>query len=160
MGKKLWYLIELIVRFLLSILFRVIHKDLLEETTQAFLQFVKFGLIGVTNTLVSYVLYAFAMLSFELLHWQIRFDYVIANGFAFVLSVFWSWFWNSRLVFKAEDGERRIWWKTLLRAYVAYAFTGLFLNNVISWLWIDIMHAPKLLAPAPHLSASSNVKAS
>ena len=46
----LWNIIEKISIFCLSILFKIIHKDLTEEAKDGFLQFVKFGLVGVTNT--------------------------------------------------------------------------------------------------------------
>lgn len=150
-GESLWNLVEHLVRFFLTLFYRLLHRELTEEAFNNFIQFVKFGLIGVTNTLVSYLIYVASLFVFDLIGWQAKWDYVAANVIAFLLSVIWSWFWNSRLVFTAQEGERRCWWKTLLRTYVAYAFTGLFLANVLSFLWIELVHAPKVLAPILNL---------
>ena len=30
-------------------------------------------------------------------------------------------------------------WKVLLKTYAAYAFTGLLLNNLLLWLWVDVI---------------------
>jgi hypothetical protein len=32
-----------------------------------------------------------------------------------------------------------VWWQVLLKTYCAYAFTGLVLNNILLWLWIDVV---------------------
>uniref|UniRef100_UPI003078E713 GtrA family protein n=1 Tax=Jutongia sp. TaxID=2944204 RepID=UPI003078E713 len=65
-------------------------------------QFIKFGIVGVTNTLVSYVINVAVL--FVLGRAQIfqRWDYVIANTVAFILSVLWSFYWNNKLVFDME----------------------------------------------------------
>ena len=62
------------------------------------------------------------------------------------MSVLWSFFWNNRYVFKEQEGEKRVWWKTLIKTYLAYAFTGLGLSNLISWLCIDMWGINKYIA--------------
>ena len=157
-GKKVWEtvwgLAERLVRFFLNLFFRLLHREPSEEIINGFLQFVKFGLIGVSNTVVSYLIYALSLLLFSCAGWTFRWDYVVANMIAFALSVLWSYYWNSRLVFTVEEGEERCWWKTLLRTYAAYAFTGLILSNVLSFVWVELVHAPKMIAPILNLVIS------
>lgn len=57
------------------------------------------------------------------------YDYLIATGIGFVLSVLWSFFWNNKFVFTVGEGEKRSVLKALLKTYVSYSFTGLFLNS-------------------------------
>ncbi len=82
-------------------------------------------------------------------------DIYVANCVAFFLSVLWSFFWNNRYVFKeSEDKEKRVWWKTLIRTYLAYAFTGLVLSNVISYLCVKVLGINKYIAPIINLVIS------
>ena len=149
--QKLWSIIEAIVRFFLLEVFRL---KLSEEQVLAFLQFVKFGIVGVSNTLISFLIYAVSLGLFQKLGWFGRLDYQVANLTAFILSVLWSYFWNSRLVFKKEEGQERSTLKTLLKTYVSYSFTGLFLNTVLGFLWVDLIGLPKLVSPILNLTIS------
>ena len=104
-----------------------------------FLQFIKFGLVGVSNTLISYGTYA--LLTF------IGVPYVLSNIIAFVVSVLNSFFWNNRYVFKNENGERRNPWWTLTKTFLAYGSTGLILGNILLVLLVEKFGANKYLAP-------------
>ncbi len=116
------------------------------------LQFIKFGLIGVSNTLVSYLLNVAVLVI--LAPMQVSWDFVAGNIVAFVLSVLWSFYWNSRFVFVLKEGKSRSVLKTLLRTYIAYGFTGIILNNALSWVWIHFFGISKYLAPVPNLIIS------
>ena len=146
-NEKIWNLLERFVRICLALLFRILQRELTPQMADGFVQFVKFCLIGVSNTVCSYVVYLVTLLLFEKAEINFRWDYVIGNLTGFLISVVWSWFWNSRLVFQEEEGEKRVWWKTLLRTYVAYAFTGVVLYNVLAFVWIDLLHIQKAVAP-------------
>ena len=143
-GSTLWKWIEAIVRFFLLKVFRL---KLNEQQIQAFLQFVKFGLVGVTSTVISYLIYLVSLLGLQAAGCSPKYDYLLAQVIAFLLSVLWSYFWNSRLVFKKEENETRSFWKSLLKCYASYAFSGLFLNSVLAYLWVDILGIPKAIAP-------------
>lgn len=126
--------------------------DIKENLVDSIVQFVKFGLVGVTNTVISYVLnvLVLAILSPLAVSW----DFVAGNAVAFVLSVLWSFYWNNRFVFSVQEGEKRNVWKALLKTYVAYAFTGIVLNNLLSWVWISALHISKYVAPLINLIIS------
>lgn len=111
-------------------------------------QFIKFGMVGVTNTLLSYFLNIGVL--YLLKDAALSYDYVIANVVAFFISVLWSFYWNNRLVFDTKQGTGNIL-KALLKTYVAYSVTGIVLNNILSFVWIDLLGISKLIAPMINL---------
>ena len=133
-------------------LLQIVHLDNRQELVTSFVQFVKFGLIGATNTLLSYAINVFVLKLLQPynLHW----DYVAANGIAFVISVAWSFYWNNKYVFIAGEGQRRNPWMALLKTYISYSFTGIILTNVQSWVWIDLLGISRYIAPLINLVIS------
>lgn len=154
LGNICWNLIEKIVRWCLKILFRIIHKDLDETIIEAFLQFVKFGIVGVSNTIISYVLYAGCLLIFRGIGILTGIDYIVAQVIQFILSVLWSFYWNNKYVFELKKGEKRSLWKSLLKTYVSYSFTGLFLSSILLVLWVQILGISEFIAPIINLLIS------
>ncbi len=154
MSEKFWSLIESIAMWCLKLLYRMIGKEFTEESAKAWMQFVKFGVVGVSNTLVSYLIYIATLLGMGYFGMLPDYDYVVANVVSFVLSVLWSFYWNNKYVFKKDEGEERSLLKTLFKTYCSYAFTGLFLNNVLSILWVQLFHCPKEIAPVFNLVIS------
>lgn len=150
-GIKIWDLIEAIARFFLYKIFRL---KLREEKFQAFMQFVKFGIVGLSNTVISYVIYIVALKLFEAAHIMQQVDYLVAQVIAFILSVLWSFYWNNKYVFATNEGEQRTWWQALIKTYISYAFTGLFLNALLSILWVEVFGWPKEIAPIINLLVS------
>lgn len=113
---------------------------------RTFIQFIKFGIVGVSNTLVSYLLNLLCLLLLD--KYGVAYDYVIANTVAFVLSVLWSFFWNERFVFtEKQDSYQSNRLVRLLKMYLSYGFTGIILNNVLSFLWISVLGISKVIAP-------------
>jgi hypothetical protein len=70
-----------------------------KNLTSLILQFIKFGIVGLSNTAISYIIY-FLLVYFDL-------HYLIASIIAFFISVLNSFFWNNKYVFKKEDGQKR-----------------------------------------------------
>lgn len=94
-------------------------------------QFVKFSLVGVMNTLISEGLYVIIVFFGG--------HYLVASIIGFIISVINAYYWNNRYVFKQSEGEvRRVWWKTLLKTYAAYA-GGQLLNMALLVLWVDMI---------------------
>lgn len=124
---------------------RLLHLSLTQAQLSSLVQFVKFGLIGVSNTLVSYLLNAGTLLLLQPCH--LSWDYIAGNVVSFVLSVLWSFYWNNKYVFTTGADETRSPVRTLLKTYAAYGFTGIVLNNLLSVLWIRGLGIPKLVAP-------------
>lgn len=126
-----------------------------EKTVDSMTQFVKFGVVGVSNTIISYLLNVATLKLLEPYH--LSWDYVAANVVEFLLSVLWAFYWNNKLVFTEKEGEKRSPWMTLLRTYIAYAFTGILLKNVFSYVLIDVMGIDKYLAPVINLVISTPI---
>ncbi len=108
------------------------------EKKTAVLQFIKFGLVGVSNTLVNYIVYIIFV--------SLGVHYVIANALGFIISVLNAYFWGSRFVFKEDETkEKRVWWKVLLKCYAAYLF-GFLLNTLLLWVWVDVTNIGQYFA--------------
>jgi putative flippase GtrA len=94
------------------------------------IQFIKFGLVGVSNTAVNYIVY--------LIFVSLGVQYLIANTIGFIVSVLNAYFWGSRFVFKEDETkQKRVWWQVLLKTYASYLL-GFFINQVLLWVWIDL----------------------
>ena len=144
MGKTIYGFIEKIYMFFVELLFKIIKKDLTDKKRQTFKEFLQFGLVGVSNTIISYLLYVVTLLLVS--KSGVKFDYIIANIVSWLLSVLWSFYWNNKFVFKKEEGEKRNIWAALFKTYVSYGFTGLILNNILSVLWVSVLHISKMLS--------------
>jgi len=152
--QKIWGVFSHIIYVILNGLFRIVHRELKNEQFDAFMQFVKFGLVGVTNTILSYLLYVVSLLLFRKSGWLTKYDYLVAQIIAFVISVAWSFYWNNRVVFTIEDGKERSIWKALIKTYISYSFTGLFLSSVLLYIWVSVLHISEFLGPILNLVIS------
>lgn len=137
--KGLWNLFEKIVRAVMSVLLKIVRIEWSEEQWQNFMQFVKFCLVGVSNTAISLgVYYVFVTIDSRL--------YIIGNAAGFVASVLNAYFWNSRFVFKKQDEKG----KTIAKTFAAYG-TNLVLGSVMLYLFVDILHISEYIAPLLNL---------
>jgi len=103
------------------------------------IQFFKFGVVGLSNTAISYLIYS--LLVYVGLH------YLAASVVAFVLSVLNSFFWNHKFVFKDETGGKRDITRALIRTYASYAFSGLIVSNILLYIFIELFGVSKYIAP-------------
>lgn len=103
------------------------------------LQFIKFGIVGFSNTIISYLVYA------VLTYFGI--PYVAANVVGFVVSVLNSFFWNNKYVFKKSNNQERNLWFALIKTFIAYSTTGLILNNILLVLLVEKLAVSKYIAP-------------
>ena len=103
------------------------------------IQFIKFGIVGFSNTVISYAIYS--VLIYFGLH------YLVASIIAFIISVSNSFFWNNKYVFKNDTSQKRNIVYSLVKTYLSYAFSGLILQNLLLIFFIEILHTSKYLAP-------------
>jgi putative flippase GtrA len=109
--------------------------------------FLKFGLVGLSNTVIGYLIYAVSLKLMRSLAILPRYDYYVAQFFMFVLSVAWSFYWNNKYVFKQQENTSRHILGALLKTYASYAFTSLFLSEVLLSIWVEHLGINEYLAP-------------
>lgn len=107
------------------------------------IQFIKFGLVGAINTVLSY---AITNLCFYVLHWHAQ----VSNLIAFIITVFISFILNGKFVFN-EGKQKQSIWKSLLKVYASYSITGLFLTGILLYVEEQILGIPHYIATLMNL---------
>lgn len=100
-----------------------------------FNQFVKFGIVGLSNVLVQLAVY------YLLIYADVH--YIIAYIISFITSVLNAYFWNNRYVFNNSDST---FWNKFIKVYISYFITFL-LSTVLLYLWVDVLELSKIIAP-------------
>lgn len=154
MCNQIWNVIGKIAYILLDMVFKLVKRDLTSKIYQNFMQFVKFGIVGLSNTIISYVIYVVSLLLFQRMGILINNGYLVAQVIAFILSVLWSFYWNNKIVFSLQEGEERSVFKALIRTFISYSFTGLFLNSILLIFWVKVLHISEFIAPVINLLVS------
>lgn len=101
-------------------------------------QFIKFGIVGTSNTLIAYIVYSICI--------YVGIHYIVANAIAFFVSVLNAYFWSDRYIFKKEEGEKRNVKKTVLKTYIAYGSTGLLLGSILLTIYVDLLMISEYIA--------------
>ena len=107
---------------------------------QTLLQFIKFGIVGASNTLISLAVY-------YLFIWIDKDLYLAGQIAGFIVSVLNAYYWNNRYVFKGG----RLWdWKKLLKTFTAYGGTSL-LSMALSVAEVEWLHLSEYIVPVINL---------
>lgn len=149
--KNIWNLIESCLHYLL---YNVLRLKLSPLQWNGLIQFVKFGLVGLSNTIISYIIYLIVFSLMQTLNLFSDFDYLIAQVISYMLSILWSFYLNNKYVFKQQENHKRNIIRALLKTYISYSFTGIFLNSLLSIFWVEILHLSKVIAPCINLLIS------
>ena len=134
--NKLWEILVFILDFFIRKVFRISLSD---AQWEAFLQFIKFGIVGVSNTLIHYFTYLICIF--------VGCHYLIASVIGFLVSVMNAFYWNNKYVFVKEENATRSLWQAFLKTFLSYAGTGLILENVLLVIWVRFLHVPEAIAP-------------
>lgn len=104
-------------------------------------QFMKFGLVGVSNTLISLgCYYVFVYFGFH---------YLIANTVGFLVSVCNSYFWNSRYVFKDKKEQSGV--RAFIKVFCSYG-VSFCLSSVLMVIFVQLLGISEYLAPILRLA--------
>lgn len=98
------------------------------------LQFVKFGFVGVFNTLSSTCYYWIFL--------YLGVNYILATTVAYLLASFIGYLLNNKWVFN-NNGLKN---SSFIKYYVVYG-VSYFLNIGCMYLWVDILNLSKFIAP-------------
>lgn len=101
---------------------------------KSLIQFFKFSLVGISNTIVGLGVY-------YILLW-LGMHYMLANFIGWAVGVANAFFWNNKYVFKNEN----TWWKALSRTYVSYGVSFL-VGAILLYVLVDFLGVGKYLAP-------------
>ena len=85
----------------------VLPLSITDEKVTVLCEFIKFGLVGISNTVISYVAYVVCV--------YVGIHYFGANAIGFVISVLNSFYWNNKYVFTCQEGQKRSWLPALLK---------------------------------------------
>lgn len=133
---KMWNILVFCMEFVIRKLLRISLSD---SQWEAFLQFVQFGIVGVSNTLIHYVFYLICIF--------LGCHYLVASVVGFLISVINAFYWNNKYVFAQEENEKRSVWKAFVKTFLSYAGTGLLLENILLVIWVQFLHIAEAIAP-------------
>lgn len=110
-----------------------------ELKSKNILQFIKFSIVGVSNTMVSLAIY-------YLFLWINSRLYLLGNVMGWIISVANAFYWNNKYVFgqKSESGAALL--KKLGKTYLCYGATFL-LSTVMLYLEVDVFGLSTVLSP-------------
>lgn len=110
------------------------------------IQFIKFGIVGVSNTLVSLAVYYIFL-------WVDSRLYLWGNIVGWVISVANAFYWNNKFVFGKSGESEKAFLKKLGMTYLSYGATFL-LSTVLLYLEVDILNWSAVFCPILNLLIS------
>lgn len=106
-------------------------------------QFLKFGLVGISNTGISLLVYYIVL-------WINPTWYLAGNVAGWVISVANSYFWNNKFVFSSKDAGWKATLRKLGRTYLSYGGTFL-LSTLLLYLEVDVFGWSAVISPILNL---------
>ncbi len=106
----------------------------------AFIQMFKFGLIGISNTVIDFSVYL--VLTRFFIFW--RENYLYANIIAMLIAATWSFVWNKYWTFKNSSRNASLQYIK----FIAINIAGLALNTFILYIFVEFFNLPDLWGKA------------
>lgn len=106
---------------------------------RALIQFIKFGMIGAVNTVLSYLITNVGYYGFH-------FHEQICNLISFLITVLISYLLNSRFVFCRKEENPQPWYRALAKVYASYALTELVLMGILLFVQERLLGIPHFIA--------------
>lgn len=108
----------------------------LDSLWKRFGQFVKFAIVGCSNTVINLAVYYFCLF--------LGINYLIAYTLGFLISVCNAFFWNNKYVFVNKQETSIV--KAFIKVFASYGLSFL-LSLVLMTLLVEILHISSLFAP-------------
>ena len=113
------------------------------ERKKTLIQFIKFCVVGVSNTAVSLaVYYLFIFINPSL--------YQLGNVVGWIVGVLNSFYWNNRFVFHGGSDSTCVLLKKLGKTYVVYGLTWALSAFLLHWE-IEYIHLSRVVSPLINL---------
>ena len=106
----------------------------MESKVVELINIIKFSIVGVSNTLLNFVIL--------ILLNNIGINYILASIIAYSISIINSYFWNSRLVFKYDNKNK----KSILIKFIILNLIGLSINAVLMATLVGVLAIKKIVA--------------
>ena len=102
-------------------------------------QFLKFGMVGAINTILSYLIT-------NMCYYVIHLHEQICNLISFLITVLISYLLNSRFVFQGKEVSQQPWYRALAKVYASYALTELVLMGLLLYVQERLLGIPHFIA--------------
>jgi putative flippase GtrA len=109
-----------------------------KEKLQGFMQFVKFGMVGASNTLVTIVLNSMCV--------SIGIHYQVSYFIGYLAGIVNSFYWNNKYVFKEKEGENRSILLAFIKCVMSYA-GGYVCSSVLLFVFVRILGLSSYITP-------------
>lgn len=122
---------------------KLFHKMIQIVRQKNMVQFLKFGIVGLSNTFVSLAVYYVFL-------WVNQKLYLVGNVVGWVVSVANAYYWNNKYVF--GDGEKgfRQTLKKLSKTYLSYGATFV-LSTILLYIEVDMLSWSSVISPFVNL---------
>lgn len=105
----------------------------MSEKVVELISIIKFGIIGISNTLINWIIFFLLNL--------VEVNYIVANIIAYSLATINSYIWNSKWVFKYNN-EKLV---SSLK-FIIVNLVGLILNTIILFILVDMFNINKIIS--------------
>lgn len=109
------------------------------QTKSTLFQWLKYILIAVMNTILSYAVYAICI--------KLGLHYVMASVMGYLISTYSAFILNTKYVFTPRGQKPEYTLQKMVRTYITYGFTGVVTYNAMLVLWIEILGISEFVAP-------------
>lgn len=99
-------------------------------------QFIKFGIVGCSNTLINLAVYYLCL--------YLGINYIIAYTLGFLVSVCNAFYWNNKYVFKNKQEKSLV--RAFIKVFASYGFSFV-LSLVMMSLMVEILNISFVIAP-------------
>lgn len=138
MLNAIWNFIEGLSRKIVFGAAYLVGIEIQEEKWNSFMQFVKFGLVGLSNTALTYVVYVICI--------AVGIHYQVSYFIGYMAGIINAFYWNNKYVFKQQEGEKRSIIKAFSKCVMSYA-GGYLCSSALLFLWVSILHLPEYISP-------------
>lgn len=111
---------------------------------EALIQFLKFGIVGASNTLISLMIYYIFL-------WICKDLYMLGNVVGWIVSVANGFFWNNKYVFTDGSFGKCALLKRIAKTYLSYGATFL-LSTGLLYLQIEFLEWCPAVCPVINLA--------